>query len=268
MVVTDTTEQPRSMRMPVWLLKALAVFIVVAVIVVAYGALTYTQLLSKAVLVDDLQTENRILRDYTERVHSLERDLATNRILLEKMMELAGIDASPEFKSSDSSDAVSSGAVPAYSSQVFRQLYTGGTDERDSINGSTPDGIPILGSVSRGFAPGESEGVRRHLGLDIAAREGTPVYATAGGVVEFADWDENFGNYLIIDHIDGYKTHFGHNRALLVSVGDVVRSGELVALSGNTGRSSAPHLHYEIRHNGEPVDPANYMDVESLKQVE
>ncbi len=268
MVVTDTTEQPRSLRVPVWLLKALAVFIVVSVIVVVYGALTYTQLLSNAVLVDDLQTENRILRDYTERVHSLERDLATNRILLEKMMELAGIDVSPEFMSSDNPDAVSSGAVPDYSSQVFQQQYAGGTDELDSISGSTPAGIPILGSVSRGFAPGESEGVRRHLGMDIAAREGTPVYATAAGVVEFADWDENFGNYLIIDHIDGYKTHFGHNRVLLVSVGDVVRRGELVALSGNTGKSSAPHLHYEIRHNGEPVDPADYMDVESLKQVE
>jgi murein DD-endopeptidase MepM/ murein hydrolase activator NlpD len=268
MVVTDTAGQPRSMRVPVWLLKALVVFIVVVVVVVAYGALTYTQLLSKAVLVDDLQTENRILRDYTERVHSLERDLATNRILLEKMMELAGIDASPEFMSSDSSDAVTSGAVPDYSSQVFRQQYAGDNVELDSMGGSTPDGIPILGSVSRVFAPGESEGVRRHLGMDIAAREGTPVYATAGGVVEFADWDESFGNYLIMDHIDGYKTHYGHNRALLVSVGDVVRRGELVALSGNTGRSSAPHLHYEIRHNGEPVDPANFMDVESLKQVE
>jgi murein DD-endopeptidase MepM/ murein hydrolase activator NlpD len=268
MVVTDTTEQPRSMRMPVWLLKALVAFIVVAVVVVAYGALTYTQLLSKAVLIDDLQAENRILRDYTERVHSLERDLATNRMLLEKMMELAGIDASPAFMSSDSSDTASSGAVPDYSSQVYQQQYTGGNDEFDSISGSMPEGIPMLGSVSRGFAPAESEGVRRHLGMDIAAREGTPVYATAGGVVEFADWDENFGNYLIIDHFNGYKTYFGHNRALLVSVGDIVRRGELVALSGNTGRSSAPHLHYEIRHNGEPVDPADYMDVESLKQVE
>jgi len=172
------------------------------------------------------------------------------------------------FMSSDSSDAVSSETVPDYSSRVFRQQSARGTDELDSIGESTPDGIPMLGSVSRGFAPDESEGVRRHLGLDIAAREGTPVYATAGGIVEFADWDENFGNHLIIDHIDGYKTHFGHNRALLVSVGDVVRRGELVALSGNTGRSSAPHLHYEIRHHGEPVDPANYMDVESLKQVE
>ena len=268
MVVTDTTEEPRSMRIPVWLLKTLTVLTVLAVVVVAYGALTYNQLLSRAALVDDLQTENRILRDYTERVHSLERDLATNRILLEKMMELAGIDASPEFMSSDSSDAVSSETVPDYSSRVFRQQSARGTDELDSIGESTPDGIPMLGSVSRGFAPDESEGVRRHLGLDIAAREGTPVYATAGGIVEFADWDENFGNHLIIDHIDGYKTHFGHNRALLVSVGDVVRRGELVALSGNTGRSSAPHLHYEIRHHGEPVDPANYMDVESLKQVE
>jgi murein DD-endopeptidase MepM/ murein hydrolase activator NlpD len=256
--------------MPIWLTKVSMLLLAVAVVTVIYGAVTYSRLLSKAVLVDDLQAENQILRQYTERLHDLERDLATNRLLLEKMMQLAGIDASPDLLL-DSADVVSSAQDPAYSPRLTGTV----PEQRDPVNGesgpagtSMPEGVPMYGSISRGFAPDESDGVRRHLGIDIAAREGTPIHATAAGVVEFAGWDENFGHYLIIDHTDGYKTHYGHNRALLVSVGDAVVKGELIALSGNTGRSSAPHLHYEIRLMGEPVDPADYMDIESLKQVE
>jgi murein DD-endopeptidase MepM/ murein hydrolase activator NlpD len=267
MIVTDTTEQPRSFRMPAWSVKIATVVALIVAVVIIYGAISYAHLLKQASVADDLQSENQILRDYTERMHDLERDLATNRLLLNKMMELAGIADDPRLQSPDDSSSEES-SMAQYTPDMLPEAPTQHRDGSDQTDESVPEGIPMYGSVSRGFAPDESEGVRRHLGIDIAAREGTPIFATATGVVEFAGWDETFGNYLIIDHNEGYKTCYGHNRALLVSVGDAVGKGELIALSGNTGNSSAPHLHYEIRKNGQPVNPANYMDVESLEQVE
>jgi murein DD-endopeptidase MepM/ murein hydrolase activator NlpD len=235
---------------------------VLLLILAVFAALSYSRVLSRASLVDDLQIENQILRDYTERVHRLEKDLQTNRILLRRMAELAGIESAPEFMPSESLQTEEEMIATA----PF--VESGSADSNLTAVQSVPEGIPMVGTVSRSFLPDESEEMRRHFGLDIAAKEGTPVYATASGQVEFSGWDETFGNYLVIDNGNGYKTCYGHNRALLVSTGDMVRKNELIALCGNTGKSSAPHLHYEIRYNGAPVNPEEYMKIEQLKQAE
>jgi murein DD-endopeptidase MepM/ murein hydrolase activator NlpD len=266
MLISETTAEPRSIRVPSWTLRAVAVVLAAIVILGAMGALSYLQLSGKASLAEDLQNENKILRNYTGRVHQLETDLKTNRLLLDRMMELAGISSGV-----DTSGALQSGArdVATGAGQVgARPTWEHSHRVNDTIPRTTPYGLPMLGTFSRGFAPDESLGARRHFGIDIAAKEGTPVFATADGTVEFADWDETFGYYLIVDHLEGFKTYFGHNRALLVSVGETVKRGELVALSGNTGRSTAPHLHYEIRLMGEPVDPEEYMEISKLEQME
>jgi murein DD-endopeptidase MepM/ murein hydrolase activator NlpD len=249
------------------LIRVIVAVLVILTIVFVFGAVTYSRLLSRAALVDDLQMENQILRDYTERVHKLERDLKTNRLLLRKMMELAGIDDAPYGASEDSAMMLGS-AMGSYDPGASLQSSASDGATRNLAEQTTPDGIPMQGYLSRGYAPSESSGVRMHLGIDIAAKEGTPVYATASGKVEFAGWDEALGNLIIIDHMDEYKTHYGHNRAMLVSVGEKVNKGELIALSGNSGNSSAPHLHYEIRKNGEPIDPATLINLEDIGKVE
>jgi murein DD-endopeptidase MepM/ murein hydrolase activator NlpD len=100
---------------------------------------------------------------------------------------------------------------------------------------------------------------RRHLGLDIAAREGAPVLAAGDGVVIFADWDQYLGWLVVIEHGYGFTTRYGHNSSLRVERGDHIRRGQIIALVGSTGRSSAPHLHYEIWMNRTPVDPRSYL---------
>ena len=219
--------------------------------------------MTKQALLEDLQAENQTLRDYAERVHELEKNLKTNSMILEQMMELAGVDLGAGTPLFDAPDSI----APELGASALAK-YSGSMSREDSASRNIPNEIPMRGSFSRGFAPDTSEGIRRHLGVDIAAREGAPVYATADGKVEFAGWDDTFGNFLVIDHMNGYTTRYGHNRALLVSVGDMVKKGELVALCGNTGKSSAPHLHYEIRYNGKPINPAELMDIKALKQVD
>ena len=99
-----------------------------------------------------------------------------------------------------------------------------------------------------------------HSGVDLAVAEGTPVYAADNGKVIVAEDSGNgYGNYIIIDHQNGFKTLYGHNSELLVSVGDIVAKGDKIALSGNTGNSTGPHLHFEIQVNDEKVDPQQYL---------
>ena len=103
---------------------------------------------------------------------------------------------------------------------------------------------------------------RLHGGVDLAVDEGTPVYAADNGKVIVAEDSGNgYGSYIILDHQNGFKTLYGHNSQLLVSVGDVVGKGEKIALSGNTGNSTGPHLHFEVQVNDEKVDPTQYVQL-------
>lgn len=100
-----------------------------------------------------------------------------------------------------------------------------------------------------------------HGALDFACPVGTPVYASASGTVILTrtGWGGGYGNYVMIDHGGGYSTLYAHNSKLLVSTGQYVHQGDVIAKSGNTGRSTGPHCHFEIRINGSKVNPANYL---------
>lgn len=98
-----------------------------------------------------------------------------------------------------------------------------------------------------------------HSGLDIAVPRGTPVLAADSGVVLVSGWRGGYGNFVAIDHGDGISTCYGHNSRLLVKVGDKVSKGQKVALSGNTGLSTGPHLHFEVRLKGAPANPIPYL---------
>lgn len=98
-----------------------------------------------------------------------------------------------------------------------------------------------------------------HKGIDWATPTGTPVYASCGGTVTRAGWGSGYGYVVYIDHEDGRQTRYGHLSKVLVSVGDTVKQGERIALSGNTGVSTGPHLHFEILINGTQVNPLKYL---------
>lgn len=98
-----------------------------------------------------------------------------------------------------------------------------------------------------------------HVGLDIAAHMHDPLYATAPGVVSFAGPSGGYGNLVVIDHRDGWQSWYAHFSTLAVSVGQEVGQGEVLGGAGSTGYSTGPHLHFELRHNGRPVDPLVYL---------
>lgn len=110
-------------------------------------------------------------------------------------------------------------------------------------------------------------GRKNHDGIDLAAPTGTPIYATADGRVEMAQWYGGYGNFVEIDHGGDVETRYGHMSRMNVSAGQSVRKGELIGWVGSTGRSTGPHLHYEVRIAGEAVDPSPYLRADSFQKA-
>ena len=138
----------------------------------------------------------------------------------------------------------------------------GQLEEQKNVLAHTPAIRPAQGWITSGFDYRVSPFTGRrefHKGIDIANRKGTPIVATADGVVSFVGEKGSLGNVVIIDHGYGIVTRFAHLEKGLKMRGERVRRGDVVALMGNTGRSTGPHLHYEVRLNGVPVNPTKYI---------
>jgi murein DD-endopeptidase MepM/ murein hydrolase activator NlpD len=99
----------------------------------------------------------------------------------------------------------------------------------------------------------------KHNGIDFGSGRGTEIYAAANGKVVLSEFNSSFGNYIVIDHKDGQSTAYAHLDKLVISKGETVSKGQLIGYSGSTGRSTGPHLHYEVRTNGTPVNPKDYL---------
>lgn len=132
--------------------------------------------------------------------------------------------------------------------------------------GSTGGNMLAIRPISSGMPITSTYGYRNifgrtqfHKGVDFGAPIGTPVYATGNGVVTYSGWGTGYGRYIEIDHGNGLVTRYGHMSANYVNVGDSVAANQQIGASGNTGRSTGPHLHYEVRQNGQAVNPQTYL---------
>jgi murein DD-endopeptidase MepM/ murein hydrolase activator NlpD len=139
------------------------------------------------------------------------------------------------------------------------QVFESALHEREV----TPSLWPVPGEITDGFGgrrnPFGGSSSEFHSGQDIAIAWGTPVQATAAGTVTFAGWQNGYGQVVVIDHGDGLTTRYGHLSAYSVAAGQQIAKGQTVGNVGSTGRSTGPHLHYEVRLNDEPVDPKRYL---------
>ena len=136
-------------------------------------------------------------------------------------------------------------------------------EDKRSLYASTPSAWPVRGWITSPFGNRTSpfSGILKfHEGIDIAAQTGTPVMAPADGVVVKAGFSTGYGNMVEISHGYGIKTVFAHNSRLNVKAGQKVKRGDIISYVGDSGSSTGPHLHYEVRLNGLPVNPMKYMN--------
>jgi murein DD-endopeptidase MepM/ murein hydrolase activator NlpD len=128
---------------------------------------------------------------------------------------------------------------------------------RNRRMGTLPNGWPLKqGRVSSKYGP---RGRRMHKGMDIASNIGTPVFAVEAATVVRSKYVRGYGNLVELKHSDMYSSRYGHNSKLIVKKGQHVDKGEMIALSGNTGRSTGPHVHFEVRQSGVAINPFKYL---------
>jgi murein DD-endopeptidase MepM/ murein hydrolase activator NlpD len=243
---------PRRVRLPVWLYRTLLVVICVILLAPVGYVAVYYNVLARAAEAGRLAEENESLRRYQFKVQILEQSLLETQQLMAKITSMAGLDS---VLLADARDLYDSALYAPDSQSTSRFL-----SRTLPPSSPTPEGLPAMGWISQGYS--EIAG-KKHPGIDLAMPQGTPVYATAFGVVTFSGADGFYGNMVMIRSDDTIETVYGHNRENIVNVGDTVMAGQRIAISGNTGKSSAPHLHYEIRIHGKPVNPIKYFTYEA-----
>ena len=213
------------------------------------AALTWGRVASRAAQAEVLERENRRLTAESSKVAEIAANLERTEEAYRRIRSMAGL---PE--EAGSTDGISletaSMALPE----------DGGPEERPpdlrGRPGPVPSGWPL---TLKGFVTAGFTGREDHTGIDIAVPHNTPVVATADGTVKQTGTDEVYGVFIVLGHEGDFETMYAHNANLLVERGEQVTRDQIIAYSGNSGRSSAPHLHYEVRRGGWPVDPTPFL---------
>jgi murein DD-endopeptidase MepM/ murein hydrolase activator NlpD len=256
-----TTGTTVTFNLPGRLAVLLLVLMIVFIAGLAFVGITYTRLAVLALETTRLRAENRSLREENSRIAEIEYEMSRIADARRAIETWAGILPDSTDVRREAERRIEDNLMPLtwprnYSYDLMRGFHL--------MRGGGPYGmvLPVEGWVSRGFLTDEN-GETLHPGVDIAAPVGTPVRCALDGVVTLAGWDDIFGNLVVVQHNDSTSTAYGHNEELLVKEGDYVARGQVIATVGNTGRSTAPHLHFEILRDQVAVDPARYVQFKS-----
>lgn len=177
--------------------------------------------------------------------------------LQQKLMEETDIGVTKVYtKTLDVEETIE---VANITDQIISKIQEEKKKEEATINGIYLAVNPISGHITSRYGSKESIRDHTHQGLDIAAKIGTPIKAVADGTVTHSGTMGGYGNLIIIDHGNGITSYYGHCNKLYKKVGAKVSAGDIIAEVGNTGNSTGPHLHFEIRQNGKYVNPQKYL---------
>ena len=293
MILPDETTRVRKYRVPRSMVRGLLVAIAVVVFGLGYLVTDYygvkkmvaeldrlrlearqqqQQLVTFAKSFDDLQGEMTRLRQFDMKLRVM-TDLE-GVVYPEQIMGIGGENPEPfnplegELSFQDQTIISSMNkSLDRFKTEVtiqersFQELVEYLEDQKSLLK-STPSVWPVKGWLTSTFGYRSSPFTGRrelHQGLDIATRSGTPIIAPADGLVVFAGREGGFGNMIIIDHGYGITTRFGHCSSLEAKLGQKVKRGDVIARIGSTGRSTGPHVHYEVAVNGVSVNPSRYI---------
>lgn len=252
MIHKDGALESRTVRLPLWLVRVAAATGAVLGVLLLLGVALYTPIVRTAARVPGMERDIARLSAENQQVKALASELARVEQRYEQVRAMLGGNIVPPRPSNDGPLAVSYPVTARAPGELGRY----------ELGPSVPRHWPLdeRGVVTRGqVGPGGGD---QHPGLDVAVPMGTPIRAAGGGTVAEAGDDPEYGHFILINHPDGYQTMYGHASRLLVSPGELVPAGAVIALSGSTGRSTAPHLHFEIRRDGRVIDPRSIVTQE------
>lgn len=233
-------------------LRFVAILSVLTLILVI---VSYIFLIPRATRYENLHREVTELESDRARYIQMMEDFRKMQSMYQYVRRLLGVDMMASMDSLSAADSLT-----IHTPSVRRDIV---------VLDNVPSVAPVKGLITQGFDAGIPElFIDQHKGIDIACREGTPVLAAASGWVVFSGWTLGLGHTVIISHGSGYVTVYGHNSINLVRNRQSVERGQRIALSGNSGYSSGPHLHFEIIKHGQPLDPSLYIPEYSVRNRE
>ena len=213
-----------------------------------------------------LQNELEITYKYYEIVSNNEvienvKDEETAEKLVNEIEELSNneVELTINEKTTKALEEIQIDDLEVAKENTVEKLNIDTTESIADINGIKVATLPVTGTISSRYGVSSKIRVSTHTGLDIAATTGTPIKVVADGTVTFAAYSGSYGYLVKVDHGNGVETWYGHTSKMLVKEGQAVKAGDTIALVGSTGNSTGPHLHFEVRINGEHVNPQKYL---------
>ncbi|HMA76153.1 MAG TPA: M23 family metallopeptidase [Candidatus Krumholzibacteriaceae bacterium] len=247
-IVPHDERKTRTYRIPYRVFYAVIAFAAVSIIAMAVFAATYGKLLFKAREIIVLQDQVEKLTRRNENLKEIVGNIDKISKLSKEVRTMLGVESGEKTAAGERQSRIL--ATPEDKLQ----------DEKDRMLRAVPSFWPVRGFLTKKFnVDVEESSPDYHQGIDIAVQRGEPVRAAASGYVIDAGWDEIYGYFVSIDHGYGIKSLYGHNERIVVKEEEKVERGQTIAYSGNSGRSSAPHLHFEVSKNNLKVNPLKYL---------
>jgi len=271
MFVPDDNGRTFYIRINRYVIYSLIFFLIIFVLGIGALLLRSGEIGAKLQLTYSLLNENKRLKNENDKLLSITQKLESieqTSVYLQRLATAVGegtlsapvskADHSKEKMFTEDSLDAFIGDLRTEESDVYKQLKVSSASRKE-LSLSIPNISPVDGWITKKVIKDPENPHNNHAGVDFAAKEGTPIRSTAPGIVHDVSNDTYFGLIVTVKHKFGFITRYGHCLQILVSKGDPVRRGQTIALIGNTGRSSAPHVHYEILKDGKNVDPMEYV---------
>ena len=282
--VPDRERDPKSLSLSYTWGLLLVVLLIILGLHLLFGIFGYYRWFQSTKNITNLSLENERLRVQNAKIETIYHEFLEIKAMDEKIRKAFGSTLGIQEQTQEvlaEYRPAKPATQPVHTDVSRTQSLQNNDQEVNHYNGlyfltrskpdfMNPDRIPTLlpvdGYLTAHFQKGGWFLGRRHYGIDIAAEAGAPIKAAGAGTVILADWTPDYGNMVIISHGDDLYTYYGHAKRLLVDQGYQVKRGQPIALLGNSGISSAPHLHFEIWHGNMPLDPETYLLTEQSRK--
>jgi murein DD-endopeptidase MepM/ murein hydrolase activator NlpD len=262
-----------SLKVNIVVIKILLILLILFLISLIALVVFYGKITSKLIFVSNIIKENAELKEKAKKMDVLINEVEQIKELEKKLKLLTknyNGDQHREFKFGGNRDlkketSLAEKEIDEFVQNIKLQRNMNYINLKDNLKKrrkilvSAPNILPIDGWISRDFQEHSDKTRKSHLGIDIAAAYNSAIKASGPGIVTFAGWKKDFGNLVEIDHGYGFVSRYGHCSKVIVKKGDMVERSQTIAFIGSSGRSSAPHLHFEILKDGKKVNPVIFI---------
>ncbi len=263
LLIPEGEQKTFSLKVRYGTLKAILVSVVLFFIVLTIGLISYWKLVKVSLDYNRLADTNKILIEQNNIINDIAVKYLDIHEIDKRIRSIFGDIQFPDDESMISIEQFAATAKNNYANPSSGASANRGLNPflRQDLLSAYPTAIPAQGEFTQYFSSNDTLSGSGHSGMDITAKEGSIVSAAGDGIVIFSNFTVDSGYQIIIDHQNGYISVYKHNASLLVKDRDFIYQNEPIALVGNSGTSSAPHLHFEIWKNFIPVDPLSFWSV-------